>query len=80
MDKSCIHKNYSRHDDSYFDPNNEQDLEVKVQHKGKRYCKTAILDADKRQSAIQEEDKLYKQKAHLMLDILGIFEGKKKQT
>ena len=36
VDESYIHKNYHRHDDSLFDPNDEQDMETKAQHKGKR--------------------------------------------
>ena len=30
MDESYIHKNNHRHDDSIFDPNDEQDLETKL--------------------------------------------------
>ena len=37
MDESYIHKNYHRHDDSLFDPNDEQDLERIAQHKRKHY-------------------------------------------
>ena len=58
IDESYIHKNYHRHDDSIFDPNDEQDLETKAQHKGKRYCFiAAIIDDDRRPEvmAIPEE-------------------------
>lgn len=48
MDESYIHKNYCRHDDSLYDPNDEQDLETKAMHKGSRYCFiAAIIDEDK---------------------------------
>jgi len=81
MDESYIHKNYQRHDDSPFDPNDEQDLEMKEQHKGKHYCFiAAIIDADNAKSALPDELKPAYQKAHLMLDTLDIFEGRKKQT
>jgi hypothetical protein len=81
MDESYIHKNYQRHDDSLFDPNDEQDLETKAQHKGKRYCFiAAIIDADKRRPALPDEIKPECQKAQVMLETLDIFEGGKKQT
>jgi len=38
LDESYIHKNYQQHNDSLFDPNNEQELEVKAQHKPKLHC------------------------------------------
>ena len=48
IDKSYIHKNYQCNNDSLFDPNNEQDLEVKAMHKGRRYCFiAAIINEDK---------------------------------
>ena len=47
MDESYIHKNYQRHENSLFDPNNKQDLEVKAMHKGRQYCFiAAIIDED----------------------------------
>ena len=78
MDESYIHKNYQRHDDLLFDPNDEQDLEVKAMHKGRRYCFiAAIIDEDKAFSHISEEEKPASAKAHLMLDTLDVFEGGK---
>ena len=82
MDESYIHKNYHRHDDSIFDPNDEQDLETKAQHKGKRYCFiAAIIDDDRRPEvmAIPEEIRLAIYKAGLMHKTLDIFEGGKKK-
>ena len=34
MDKSYVHKRYSSHEDSMFDPDDKHDLQVKAQHKG----------------------------------------------
>jgi len=78
MDESNIHKNYQGHDDSLFDPNDEQDLEVKAMHKERRYCFIdAIIDEDPTFSEISEEEKPASAKAHLMLDTLDVFEGGK---
>ena len=78
MDESYIHKNYCRHEDSLFDPNDEQDLTTIVAHKGQRYCFiAAIVDAD---HAIPEELRNSDEKAGLLMDTLDIFEGGKKQT
>eukprot|EP00171_Calliarthron_tuberculosum_P000839 IDg839t1 len=78
MDESYIHHHYSRHDDSLYDPNDEQDLEVKAQHKGRRYCFiAAIIDAD---HSIPEEQRTVPQQSALMHETLDIFEGGKKQT
>ena len=38
MDESYIHKNYCRHEDSLYDPNDEQDLTTVTHQKGQRYC------------------------------------------
>ena len=47
MDESYIHKNYCRHEDSLYDPNDEQDFKTVATHKGQRYCFiAAIVDAD----------------------------------
>eukprot|EP00957_Ditylum_brightwellii_P147093 11199954-Ditylum_brightwellii.AAC.1 len=76
MDESYIHINYHRHDDSLFDPNDEQDLKVKAMHKGRQFCFiAAIIDKDKTLSHVPEE-KSESAKAHLMLDTLDIFEGR----
>ena len=83
IDESYIHKNYHRHDDSIFDLNDEQDLETKAQHKGKRYCFiAAIIDDDRRPEvmSIPEEIRPAIHKAGLMHKTLDIFEGGKKQT
>ena len=83
MDDSYIHKNYCRHDDSLYDPNDEQDLQTTPFHEGQRYCFiAAIVDAD---YTVAEKDRSATQKAHLMKDTLHIFEGgsrnnKKKAT
>ena len=37
MDERYIHKKYQRHNDSLFNPNYEQDMEVKAMHKGRRF-------------------------------------------
>jgi transposase len=76
MDESYCHKNYHRHDDILYDPNDEQDLQVKAQHKVKRYCFiAAIIDEDPQQSTVAEKVKHEYSKAHIMLDTLHIFEG-----
>ena len=83
MDESYIHKNYHRHDDSLFDPNDEQDLETKAQHKGQRYCFiAAIIDDDRSPEnlAIPEDVRPNVDKAGLMYETLDIFVGGKKQT
>lgn len=73
-----MHQNYARHDDSLFDPNDEQDLQVTVKHKGRRYCFiAAIIDAD---PLVNETDRTKAQEAHLLHETLDIFEGSKKQT
>ena len=78
MDESYIHKNYCRHEDSLYDPSDEQDLTTIVTHKGQRYCFiAAIIDAD---HAIPQELQSDEQKAVLLIDTLDIFEGGKKQT
>ncbi len=78
MDESYIHKNYCRHEDSLYDPNDEQDLTTIVTHKGQRYCFIAtIIEAD---HVIPEELQSDEQKAGLLIDTLDIFEGGKKQT
>ena len=77
-DESYIHKNYQRNDDSLFDPNDEQDMEVKAMHKGRRYCFiAAIIDEDQTLSNVAEEEKPEAAKAHLLLDTLDIFVGGK---
>ena len=81
MDESYIHKNYQRHDDSLFDPNDEQDLEVKAMHKGRRYCfVAAIIDEDKSMQNVPDEERPFISKPHLMLETYDVFEGGKKQT
>jgi len=78
MDKSYIHKNYCHHEDSLYDPNDEQDLTTVAMHKGQQYCFiAAIVDAD---HTIPEESRTTEQKAGLLMDTLDIFEGGKKQT
>ncbi|KAH9094469.1 hypothetical protein LEN26_018316 [Aphanomyces euteiches] len=45
MEESYIHHHYASHQDSMFDRNDVQDLQVKAHHKGLRYCFIAgILD------------------------------------
>ena len=84
MDENYLHKNYCRHDDSLFDPNDEQDLEVKAQHKGKRFCFiAAIIEEDTHAAApingaADQDPNVHK--AGLLHDTLDIFEGGKKQT
>mgnify|MGYP005854614081 CR=1 FL=1 len=39
LDESYIHQHYNKNEDSVYDPNDEQDLQVgKQPHKGNRYC------------------------------------------
>ena len=78
MDESYIHKNYCRHDDSLYDPNDEQDLTTVAAHKGQRYCFiAAIIDAD---HSLPLGLRHPKQNAHILTDTVDIFEGGKKQT
>lgn len=73
-----MHENYSPHDDSLLDQNDEQDLEVKAQHGCKRYWFiAAILHAGKRQPSLGEKGTPYKQEVDLKLDTFYIFEGGK---
>ena len=75
MDESYIHKNYCRHKESLYDPNDEQDLTTVAVHKGQRYYFiAAIVDAD---HTIPEESRTTEQKAGLLMDTLDIFEGGK---
>ena len=63
MDESYI-KNYCRHSDSLYDPNDEQDLTTVAHHKGQRYCFiAAIIDAD---HTVPEQDRTAVQKACLI--------------
>lgn len=72
-DESYIHHNYSRHRDSLYDPNDEQDLQVIWRHKGRRYCFiAAIIDENK---DVRRELQTDNDKAHLLKDTLDIFEG-----
>ena len=76
MDESYIHKNYCRHGDALYDPNDEHDLTTVAYHKGQRYCFiAAIIDAD---HSIPEELRTSEQKAGLLTRTLDIFEDRKK--
>ena len=73
MDESYVHKNYCRHDDSLYDPNDEQDLQTVAIHKGRRYCFiAAIIDAD---PSVAAEHRTPNDRAHLLTETLDIFEG-----
>ncbi len=75
MDESYVHHNYARHEDSLYDPNDEQDLTVVARHKGRRYCFIgAIVDADQ---SIPEQNRNEVQQAHFLHDTLDIFVGGK---
>lgn len=43
VDESYIHHHYKRFDESLYDPNDEQDLNVRQLHKGQRYCFAAAI-------------------------------------
>jgi hypothetical protein len=43
LDESYIHQHYNRLEDSLFDSNDEQDEQLRVQHKGKRYCFLSVI-------------------------------------
>ncbi|RQM25884.1 hypothetical protein B5M09_013497, partial [Aphanomyces astaci] len=46
MDESFIHHHYKRQHDSLYDPSDEQDIQRKENHKGRRFCFIAgILDS-----------------------------------
>jgi len=59
MDESYIHHHYHRHENSLWDPNDELDLQQKMQHKGKRYCIIgAIIEPNPRvRNPTQPEDR-----------------------
>ena len=83
IDESYIHKNYHRHDDSLFGPNNEQDLERIVQHKGKHYWFIAAIINDNQSPdvlALPYKDQPDECRAGLIHKTLDIFEGGKKQS
>lgn len=68
MDEIYIHKNYCRHNDSLYDPNDEQDLTTVAIHKEQQYCFiAAIVNAN---PCIPEELQTPKQKAGLLEDTL----------
>eukprot|EP00171_Calliarthron_tuberculosum_P008528 IDg8528t1 len=81
MEKRYIHKKYQRHDYSLFDPNDEQELEVKEMHKSKRHSFVAvIIDEYQTLANVQEEQKPKVSKTHLILETIDVFKGGKKQT
>ncbi len=43
LDESYIHQHYVRHEDSIFDPNDEQDIQLKKPNKGRQICFLAAL-------------------------------------
>lgn len=78
LDESYVHHNYDRHDDSIFDPSDEQDIQIVVKHKGRRFCFiAAIVNAD---HSIDESAQSPNQQAFLIPETLDIFEGGKTQT
>jgi len=43
LDESYIHEHYHRLEESIWDPNDDQDLQCKLPHKGQRYCFIAAI-------------------------------------
>ena len=80
MDESYIHKNYQRNEDSLFDPNDEQDLEVKALHKGRRYCFIAAIIDEDQSIDVADHERPPNSKPMLLLDTYDVFEGGRKQT
>lgn len=79
MDKSYIHNNYQRQDDSIFDTNDEHDLEA--MQKGRQYCfVAAIIDKNRFVQNVSDKKLPFISEAHLMHDTYGVFEGEKKKT
>ena len=77
IDEIYIHKNYCRHEDSLYDPNDKQYLTTIVHHKGKRYCFIpVVVNMDHSVPELYFKDA---QKAGLLHDTLDIFEGERKQ-
>ena len=75
MDESYIHQNHARHEDSLYDPNDEQNLMVRPRYKGRCYCFiAAISDAD---NSIPNDSKTRLQEAHLIKETLDVFQGGK---
>jgi transposase len=77
MDESYVHKNYCRHHDTLYDPNDEQDLQVRKMHKGERYCFiAAMISADE---SVPVDERRPDQRAHVMNETIDIFKGGKRQ-
>ena len=69
MYERYIHKNYQLHNDSLFDLNDEQYMDLKAIHKGRRFCFIGeIIDEDQTLLHVPEEDKSESFRAHFMLD------------
>ena len=60
LDKSKIHQHCHKFDDSVWDPNDEQDVQVsKLKHKGNWCCfLCAIQEPDPREAKVTDKDKL----------------------
>ncbi|KAG7373531.1 DDE superfamily endonuclease [Nitzschia inconspicua] len=57
LDESYIHQHYHRNDDSLWDPNDEQDIQVgKVPGKGRRYCFAAAIQGANPRVAVAMEN------------------------
>ncbi|OQR85314.1 hypothetical protein ACHHYP_11956 [Achlya hypogyna] len=67
-DESFVHHHYKRHDDSLYDPNDEQDLQIKEKHKGARFCfigaivEGGILDNAKYHKCLPKDTPRFKEK------------------
>lgn len=44
-DESYLHHHYNRYEESVYDPNDEQDEQVRMQHKGKRFCFVSAIQS-----------------------------------
>lgn len=73
LDESYIHCNYSRHEDSLYDPNDQDCIEPIKKHKGQRYCFIgAIISGE---PSIPEELQFDSDAAHFITESLDIFVG-----
>lgn len=79
-DERYIHKDYQRHGDSLFDPNDEHYLEVRAMRKGRLYYLIALIIAeDKSGLDISDQEWLAFAKACLLSETYDVFGSGNKQ-
>ncbi|OAF63780.1 hypothetical protein A3Q56_08513 [Intoshia linei] len=66
MDESYIHENYSSHQDSLYDPTDDEYIEPQKKFKGRRYCFVAAII----NGTLDENEK-----PQILSNTIDIFEG-----